>query len=166
MSRDLRLLFFALFLLSWMTTPTHSAPPDSPATFYKVWVGKFPSERVNEKTFLQQPDVKRRVARILGPGALSDMNEMRASFRAQEYKNWLVVSGCQPHMCVDAQWTIAINLASNETWACSAPLNTDFVLVGATHKKSAKLPRKQGGGCPEGEHMVESIEWLFSAELN
>jgi len=69
-------------------------------------------------------------------------------------------------MCVDAQWTIAINLASNETWACSAPLNTDFVLVGATHKKPAKLPRKQVGGCPEGEHIAESIERLFFAELN
>jgi hypothetical protein len=160
------LLSFALFLLISTIAPAQSAPPDSAAASYKVWIGKFPSERVNGKTFLQQPDVKRRVGRILGANALSDMNEMRASFRAQQYKNWLVVSGCQPHMCVDAQWTIAINLASNETWACSAPLNTDFVLVGATDKKPTRLPRKQGDACPEGEHIAESIERLFPAELN
>jgi hypothetical protein len=166
MSRHLLLLPIAMVLLSRMTAPAQSAPTDSSAASYKVWVGKFPSERVSGKTFLQQPDVKRRVTRILGPGALSDMKEMCASFRAQQYKNWLVVSGCQPQMCVDAQWTIAINLASNETWACSAPLNADFVLVGTTHKKPTRLPRKQGAGCPEGENIAEPIERLFPAELN
>jgi hypothetical protein len=166
MSRDLLLLPFAVFLLSWMTAPTQSASPGPPAAFYEIWIGRFPSERVNGKTFLEHPDVRRRVTRILGADALSDMNEMRASFRAQKYNNWLVVSGCQPHMCVDAQWTVAIHLVSNETWVCSAPLNADFVLVGTTHKKPTRLPRKQGSGCPEGENIAESIERLFPTELN
>src|SRR5258708_22670963 len=147
MSRCVLLLPMVMCLWSWMTTSTRSAQPDSSAAFYRAWIGKFPSERVNGKTFLEQPDVKRRVARIVGTDALSDTNEMRVSFRAQEYKNWLVVSGCQPHMCVDAQWTIAINLASNETWVCTAPLNADFVRTGATHKKPTRVPRKQGAGC-------------------
>jgi hypothetical protein len=166
MSRYRRLLPIAIVLLSGTTALAQSASPGSVAAFYKIWIGKFPSERVGGKTFLEQPDVKRRVSKILGPDAFADMAEMRASFRAQEYKNWLVVSGCRPHMCVDAQWTIAINLVSNETWVCSAPLNADFVLMGATHKKPIHQPRKQGDGCPEGENIAGSIERLFPAELN
>jgi hypothetical protein len=166
MSRYRRLLPIAIVLWSGATAAAQPASPDSSAAFYKIWIGKFPSERVGGKTFLEQPDIRRRVMRILGADALSDMNEMRASFRAQEYKNWLVVSGCRPHMCVDAQWTIAINLVSNETWVCTAPLNAGFVLIGATHKKPVHIPRKQGDGCPEGENIAGSIERLFPVELN
>ena len=166
MSRALLLLPIAMFL--WISTAAHTQSDalNSSGAFYKLWIGKFPSERVRGKTFLEQPDVRRRVAQVLGPDALSEMKEMRASFRAQQYKNWLVVSGCQPHMCVDAQWTIAINLASNETWACIAPLSGDFVQFGASHQKPIRVPREQEKGCPEGENIVEQFDRLFPAALH
>ena len=142
MSRYLLLFPAVMFLLSSTAVNTQSAMPNSSSAFYKLWIGKFPSDRVKGKTFLEHPDVQRRIKQTLGPDALPEMKEMRASFPAQEYQNWLLVSGCQPHLCVDAKWTVAINLVSDETWACLAPLAADFVLFGASNKKPTRAPRR------------------------
>jgi len=165
MSRFLLLLPIAMFPLTWTTASTPSAALDSSGAFYKLWIGKFPSDRVKGKTFLEHPDVQRRIKQTLGPDALPEMKEMRASFPAREYQNWLLVSGCQPHLCVDAKWTIAINLISDETWACLAPLAADFVQFGASNKKPIRLPRKEGQTCPEGENVAEQFSRLSATEL-
>jgi hypothetical protein len=165
MSRYPLLLLIVLSLLSSTTANTQSVAPDSSGAFYKLWIGKFPSDRVAGKTFLEHPDVQRRIKQTLGPDALPEMKEMRASFPAQEYQNWLLVSGCQPHLCVDAKWTIAINLVTDETWACLAPLSADFVQFGASDKKPIRVPRKEGQICPEGENVAEQFSRLSPAEL-
>jgi hypothetical protein len=154
-----------MFLLISTAAHTQPAAPDSSGAFYKLWIGKFPSDRVAGKPFLEHADVQRRIKQTLGPEALSKMKEMRASFPAQEYQNWLLVSGCQPHLCVDAKWTIAINLVSDETWACLAPLSADFVLFGASDKKPIRVPRQEGQICPEGEKVAEQFSRLSPAEL-
>jgi len=69
-------------------------------------------------------------------------------------------------MCVNAQWTIAINLASDETWACLAPLSGDFVQLGASRQKPTRVSRGQGKGCPEGENIAEQFDRLFPAALH
>src|ERR1700730_5758504 len=155
MSRYLLLFPAVMFLLSSTAVNTQSAMPDSSSAFYKLWIGKFPSDRVKGKTFLEHSDVQRRIKQTLGPDALPEMKEMRASFPAQEYQNWLLVSGCLPHLCVDAKWTIAINLFSDETWACLAPLAADFVQFGASNKKSIRVPRKEGQIYPQAENGAE-----------
>ncbi len=165
MSRYLLLLTVVMFLLSSTTAPTQPATLESSGAFYKLWIGKFPSDRVRGKRFLEHPDVRQRIQRTLGPNALPEMEEMRASFPAQEYRNWLLVSGCQPHLCVDAKWTVAINLVSDETWACLAPLAADFVLFGASNKKPIRASRKEGQICPEGENVAEQFSRLSPAEL-
>jgi hypothetical protein len=165
MSRYLLLLPIMMFLLTSTIAPTRPAALDFSGAFYKLWIGKFPSDRVRGKTFLEHPDVQRRIRQTLGPDALPEMKEMRASFPAQEYRNWLLVSGCQPHLCVDAKWTIAINLVSDETWTCLAPLAADFVLYGASNKKPVRVPRKEGQICPEGENVAEQFGRLSPAEL-
>jgi hypothetical protein len=165
MSRYLLLLPAVMFLLSSTAVNAQSAMPDSSGAFYKLWIGKFPSDRVKGKTSLEHLDVQRRIKQTLGPDALPKMKEMRASFPAQEYHNWLLVSGCQPHLCVDAKWTVAINLVSDETWVCLAPLAADFVLFGASNKKPTRAPRKEGQICPEGENIAERFNRLSPAEL-
>jgi hypothetical protein len=166
MSRFLLWLPIVMSLLTSTVAHTQSAAPDSSAAFYKAWIGKFPSDRVRGKTFLEHPDVQWRIRQTLGPDALSQMKEMRASFRAQAYRNWLLVSGCQPHLCVDAKWTVAINLVSDETWACLAPLSADFVQFGASRQKPIPVPRKEGLICPEGETVAEQFSRLSPAELH
>ncbi len=165
MSRYPLLLLIAMSLLSWTAADTSRAALFSSGDFYKLWIGKFPSDRVAGKTFLEHADVQRRIQQTLGPDALPQMKEMRASFPAQEYQNWLLVSGCQPHLCVDAKWTIAINLVSDETWACLAPLSADFVLFGASNQKPIRKPRQEGLICPEGENVAEQFSRLSPAEL-
>lgn len=165
MSRYLLLLPTVMFVLNWTTANSPCAALDSSGAFYKLWIGKFPSDRVRGKTFLEHPDVQRRIKQTLGPDALPEMKEMRASFPAQEYQNWLLVSGCRPHLCVDAKWTIAINLVSDETWACLAPLAADFVQFGASNKKPMRVPRKEGQICPEGENVAEQFGRLSPTEL-
>ena len=161
------LLWLPMAMLLWASTAayTPSAAMDSSGAFYKAWIGKFPSDRVRGKPFLEQPDVQRRIKQALGSDALAQMKEMRASFRAQQYQNWLLVSGCQPHLCVDAKWTVAINLVSDETWACLAPLSADFVQFGASDKKPIRVPRQEGQICPEGETVAEQFSRLSPAEL-
>lgn len=165
MSRSPLFLPIVMLLLTSTEAHTQSTSPDSSGAFYKAWIGKFPSDRVRGKTFLEHADVQRRIKQALGPDALPQMKEMRASFRAQEYRNWLLVSGCQPHLCVDAKWTVAINLVSDETWACLAPLSADFVQFGASHQKPIRVPRKEGQICPEGENAAEQFSRLSPAEL-
>jgi hypothetical protein len=159
------LLPIAMLLLNPTAANTQPAMPDSSSDFYKLWIGKFPSDRVRGKTFLEHPDVQRRIKQTLGPDALPEMKEMRASFPAQKYQNWVLVSGCQPHLCVDAKWTVAINLVSDETWACLAPLAADFIQFGASNRKPIRVPRKEGGICPEGENVAEQFNRLSPAEL-
>ena len=165
MSRYPLLSLIVISLLIWTATDTSRAALFSSGDFYKLWIGKFPSDRVKGKTFLEHPDVQRRIKQTLGPDALPEMKEMRASFPAREYQNWLLVSGCLPHLCVDAKWTIAINLVSDETWACLAPLAADFVQFGASNKKPIRLPRKEGQTCPEGENVAEQFSRLSATEL-
>ncbi len=165
MSRSLLWLPIAMFLLTSTAAHTQPAAPTRAGAFYKLWVGKFPSDRVRGKTFLEHADVQRRIKQTLGPDALPEMKKMHASSSAQEYQNWLLVSGCLPHLCVDAKWTIAINLVSDETWACLAPLSADFVQFGASNKKPIRVPRKEELICPEGENVAEQFSRLSSAEL-
>jgi hypothetical protein len=165
MSRYPLLSLIAMSLLSWAAADISRAALFTSGDFYKLWIGKFPSDRVAGKPFLDHADVQRRIKQTLGPDALSQMKEMRASFPAQEYRNWLLVSGCQPHLCVDAKWTIAINLVLDETWACLAPLSADFVQFGASGKKPIRVPRKGGQICPEGENAAEEFSRLSAAEL-
>jgi hypothetical protein len=165
MSRYPLLSFIAMSLLISTAADTSRAALFTSGDFYKLWIGKFPSDRVAGKPFLEHADVQQRIQQTLGPDALPAMKEMRASFPAQEYRNWLLVSGCQPHLCVDAKWTIAINLVSDETWACLAPLSADFVQFGASNKKSIRVPRKGGQICPEGENVAEQFGRLSAAEL-
>jgi hypothetical protein len=165
MSRYPLLSLIVMSLLISTAADTSRAALFTSGDFYKLWIGKFPSDRVAGKSFLEHADVQRRIKQTLGPDALPAMKEMRASFPAQEYQNWLLVSGCQPHLCVDAKWTIAINLVSDETWACLAPLSADFVQFGASNKKSIRVPRKEAQICPEGENVAEQFGRLSPAEL-
>ena len=165
MSRYPLLLLIAMSPLSWTAADLSRAALFSSGDFYKLWIGKFPSDRVAGKPFLEHADVQQRIKQTLGPDALPQIKEMRASYPAQEYQNWLLVSGCQPHLCVDAKWTVAINLVSDETWACLAPLSADFVQFGASGKKPIRVPRKEGLICPEGENVTEQFSRLSPAEL-
>ena len=165
MSRYLLLIPIAMHLLISTAANTQPAMSDSSGAFYKLWIGKFPSDRVGGKTFPEHADMQRRIKQTLGQDALPEMKEMRASFPAQKYQDWLLVSGCQPHLCVDAKWTVAINLVSDETWTCLAPLAADFVLFGASNKKPIQVPRKEGKICPEGENVAEQFSRLSPAEL-
>ena len=158
-------LLLASSIMCCLSGSMAAAQPAVSGADYKQWVGKYPSDRVQGKTFLDQPDVQRRVTQTLGRGALAEMKKMATSFRTQEYKGWLLASGCQPHMCVDAQWTVAIDLTSGETRTCLASLDADVVQLGASNKKPVRLPRKPGEGCPEGEKISEQFDRLFPAAL-
>jgi len=167
MSGRLLLLVLSVLLLNPSTAETQAVGPETAVSAsYKIWIGKFPSDRVNGKTFLEQPDVQRRIKRVLGANALRDMRQMHVSDRAQGYKNWLLVGGCQPHFCTYAQWTVAINMISGDTWACVAALNSQLLEYGSSKSKSIRVPRKmEEEGCPEGARISERFDRLFPTEL-
>ncbi|MEI7806273.1 MAG: hypothetical protein WCI56_13190 [Hyphomicrobiales bacterium] len=157
------LLLLPVFLLSWSSAGAQTTLPAANAVSYKTWIGKFPSDRIGGKTFLEQADVQRRVKTTLGANALRQMQQMRASEKIREHRNWLLASGCQQHMCPYAQWTVAINLVSGETWACVADLNSGFFEYGSTNGKPVRVKRKlEDEGCPYNEKISERFDSLFS----
>jgi hypothetical protein len=158
----IRLSFVALLILligQFQVAPLYAATDVSGAKKYQVWVGKFPSDRVEGKTFLELPDIQRRIVKILGAAAVQDMKEMHVSFRAIEHRGWLLVSGCFPHLCVNAQWTVAINFQTGRTWVCLASLPSQSSIYGSSKDTlKQKIRNLNENKCPEGKTVGEQFD--------
>ena len=156
MSRKAALLAIAIQLLALpMAVQVEAKTRTVPSADYQAWAGKFPSDQVDGLKFLKTPDVRRRITEILGLRAVAEMEGMHASSKSVLHRGWLLVSGCLPHFCLDAQWTIAIDTNSGTTWVCSAPLDSKTIIYGTT---KARLVRKPRNGyeerCPEGDEVA------------
>ena len=75
--------------------------------------------------------------------------------------DWIIAYGCQPHMCADAKWWVAINLSSLETRACLASLGLPTIRLGASGKKYTDVPRVPVNGCPEPEKAIPMFDGLL-----
>ena len=126
-----------------------------------AWVGMYPSDRVQGVMFLEDPEVQARVLNALGPGSITQLKEMSVVGPIVHRGDWLIAYGCQPNMCAEAKWWVAINLTSLETRACLALLNLPTVRFGASGKRYIDLPRAQRGGCPEPEKTIPIFDQLL-----
>ena len=128
----------------------------------KEWVGKYPFDRVRGLTFLEQPEIQLRIALALGAEALTIIKGMGTVPPIKESNGWVVASGCQPHMCIDGNWTVAVNLTSLELRACLAEVSSKNVRLGNSNKRLVELSRATLEGCPGVENILELFERAFA----
>jgi clan AA aspartic protease (TIGR02281 family) len=84
----------------------------------------------------------------------------------EEHDNWLIAQGCQPHMCTDGNWLVAINLVNLETRTCLASIDSPTVRFGASGKSYIDLRRAhQGCQILEPEQAVAVIGRVFGAPI-
>jgi clan AA aspartic protease (TIGR02281 family) len=136
----------------------------------RAWVGKYPAS-VNETTpyatsvnFFGHPEVKARIKNVLGSDAFSQIKNMSVVGPMEERDGWLIAHGCAPHMCMDGQWLLAINLASTETRACLALVDSRTVRFGASGKGFVDLPRAKNPltyPCPAPEQALATFGRVF-----
>ena len=144
---------------SWKPT---SLKPEVNPTDLRAWVGKYPTDRLQGLTFLERPEVQLLVSAALSSDAVSQMRSMLVVEPIAEYNNWLIAHGCQPHMCVDGQWLVAINLTNLETRACLALVDSPTVRFGVSDKKFIDLPRADDEACPSPEEALAKFDFLFA----
>jgi clan AA aspartic protease (TIGR02281 family) len=147
-----------LFLSTQWITPAR-CETDSAAL--KAWVGVYPHDQVGGHTFLDNPDVLAGVISALGPGAIPQIKTMTTVGPVLQRGDWIIAYGCQPHMCADAKWWVAISLISLETRACLAPLGVPTVRFGASGKRYADVNRVPGHACPEPEKVIPIFDRLL-----
>lgn len=131
----------------------------------KAWVGMYPHDRLRGLTFLEDPEVQTRISDALGPRAVSQIKDMATVGPILQRGDWLIAYGCQPHMCADAKWWVAINLTSFEMRACLALLGSPTVRLGASGKKYIDLPRAIQGACPEPEKTIPIFYQLLGGPI-
>jgi clan AA aspartic protease (TIGR02281 family) len=129
----------------------------------QVWVGKYPTDRVQGRTFLERPEIQLLINATLGSDAVSKMKDMLVVDTIKQDKNWIIAHGCQPHMCSDGQWLVAINLSSLETRACLAQESSATVRFGATGTKYVDQPRGSDHPCPAPEEALTKFDQIFSS---
>lgn len=131
----------------------------------KAWVGKYPTDRVQGLTFLEHPEVQILINGALGSDAVSQMRNMTVVSSIEESSGWLIASGCQPHMCVDGQWLVAINLANLQIRGCLARVDSSSVRFGASGRSYVDLPRGGEKGCPTPQEALVEFDRLFIAPV-
>ena len=156
--RWVALTTFLVFVpLPWITTAHSESDPDA----LKAWVGVYPHDLVHGRTFLDNPDISAGVISALGPGAVPRIKSMATVGPILQRGDWIIAYGCQPHMCADAKWWVAINLISMETRACLASLGSPTVRLGASGKRYTDVPRLPGNACPEPEKALPMFDRLL-----
>jgi clan AA aspartic protease (TIGR02281 family) len=151
-----------------------STQVDADPANMKVWLGKyplgnFPTDVVGGSSFLESPEVKTRIAAVLGPNAVSQMEVMGTVSPIIEQGNWLIAGGCFPHRCMDGGWIVAINFANLEMLACLALVDLPTVRWGtsgkqfqASGKQYVDLPRGTVvAGCPEKDIALPVFDHVF-----
>jgi hypothetical protein len=134
-------------------------------TGLRTWIGKYPFDRLQGLAFFDHPDVQRLINATLGSNAASLINGMSTVGPIEEHDNWLIAHGCQPHMCMDGNWLVAINLANLETRACLASIDSPTVRFGASGKNYIDLRRVNPGCQLEPEQPVVVIDRVFGAPI-
>lgn len=145
----------------------------------RTWVGKYPASPAEMRhatsttlpmvNFLGHPEVKALIKSILGLDAISQMKKMSTVGPIEQHGDWLIAYGCQPHMCSDGDWLLAINLISLEARGCLALVDAPTVRFGASVKGYVDLPRVTTGltarmpfSCPEPEQALAVFERVFA----
>ena len=134
------------------------------------WVGKYPGSAyevtpyATTVNFFGDPEVKEGIKNVLGPEAIPQMKNMNTVGPIEEQRGWLIAYGCQPHMCSDGDWLVAINLSNLETRACLARSGSRTVRFGASGKGYVDLSRATTGlalPCPTAEEALAVFERVF-----
>jgi clan AA aspartic protease (TIGR02281 family) len=159
MSRRWAILLMAF--LAPMLISTGYCQPDPAAL--RAWVGIYPHDQIRGRTFLDDPDILIGIIGALGSGAVPQIKKMTTVGPIVERGDWIIAYGCQPHMCSDAKWWVAINFVSLETRACLALLDSPTIRLGASGKEYADLPRSRGDSCPEPEKAIPIFDALIGA---
>jgi hypothetical protein len=107
----------------------------------RAWIGKYPFDRLQGFGFFDDPDVRRLINATLGSNALSLIIEMATVGPIKVHDSWLIAQGCQPHLCMEGNWLVAINLANLETRACLVSVDSPTVRFGVSGKNYIDLRR-------------------------
>ena len=150
-----------LLAVTWAVSERAQAEPAA----ISAWVGMYPHDRLRGLTFLEDPEVQPGVIDALGAHAISQLKGMATVGPILKRGDWLIAYGCQPHLCADATWWVAINLMSFETRACLALLGSPTVRFGASGKKYVDLPRAREGACPEPEKTIPIFDRLLGGSI-
>jgi predicted aspartyl protease len=147
---------------TWKPAPI--TPEANPAEM-RAWVGKYPIDRLQGLTFLERPAVQILINAALGSDAVSQMKEMSVVTPIEESSGWLIARGCQPHLCVDGQWLVAINLVNLEIRACLARVDSSTVRFGASGRSYIDVPRVRDGGCPTAKEALVEFGRVFAVPV-
>lgn len=93
--------------------PEWSFPQD-----WAAWVGRYPFDRVRGVTFLDLPDLRSRLRTMLPSDALTRIDELVVASPIERHGTWIVASGCEPHNCSDANYSVVIHERSLEIALC------------------------------------------------
>jgi clan AA aspartic protease (TIGR02281 family) len=150
-----------------------SAQVDANPVDMRVWVGKYPikmypTDVVGGWTFLESPKVKTRIAAVLGPNAVSEIEDMAAQGVSPIIKqgDWIIAGNCLAHFCPFAGWIVAINVINLEMLACLALYDFPTVRFGASGKQIVDVPR--GGdvaNCPPQEDIFPVFDRIFGLTI-
>ena len=124
------------------------------------WVGKYPvGDRLRGFEFFDTPEVQIQLKAALGPTAPDQMKAMAVVSPIVESGGWITAGGCQPHMCPDGKWSLAINVTTLETRACLLPLGSNVAHYGSTKSEKIDLPASKID-CPS-ENTIERFDAVF-----
>ena len=129
----------------------------------RVWIGKYPHDRVRGLPFFKHPEIQILVNAALGFNAVAQLEQMETVGLIEEQSGWLIAHGCQPHDCIERQWLVAINLSSLETRVCLAGIDAPIVRFGASSRKFLEIPRTGKKPCPDVNEALSKFDLLFPA---
>jgi len=69
-------------------------------------------DRLRGFEFFDSPEVQIQLKAALGPTAPDQMKAMAVVSPIVESDGWITGTGCQPHMCLDGKWALAINITT------------------------------------------------------
>lgn len=78
-----------------------------------AWVGRYPHERVDDKTFLDSFGLPNRLEELLSEESLARLYKYSVTPPIRNLDNYLIYQGCLPHSCYNHEVVIALDTASD-----------------------------------------------------
>jgi uncharacterized protein len=96
------------------------------ASDLRVWIGRYPFDRIKGTRLLDVKELNLRLRMILGEEAVTAMSEMNVMSPAQGVNGWLVASGCRPHSCNTDHFSLGVSTENYEVVACARFDTSDY----------------------------------------
>jgi hypothetical protein len=86
-----------------------SVTADASSVSLQAWIGKYPYDRIEGRTYFQVPEIQSSLKRIAPAGVRRLLRQLDVAVPIERLGGYIVTSGCRPHACPEQNFVLAVH---------------------------------------------------------